>query len=166
MDMVESDKENHEKDDLIEWIKSLQEWVRMLQSKNRDLQQTINELKESAEQAQTQVLECAQIECQRDQQTYRWINALVVDKIFCFKKFIISQSDLDGFTSENSLGMVIMNNMKVEEPDQLPFWNAYKEIVADAIANWHTTITNDLKKVIMSMYRRNDIITNHQHMTE
>ena len=74
----------------------------------------------------------------------------MIDKIFAFKKFIISQRDLDEFNVQNSLGMVIMDQMKVEEPDQSPFWNAYKEIVADVIANWCTTITNDLKKIVMS----------------
>ena len=60
---------------------------------------------------------------------YHWINALVVDKIFAFKKFITNQRDLDDFTGNSSLGMVIMNIMKIEKPEQLPFWNAYKEIV-------------------------------------
>jgi hypothetical protein len=46
--------------------------------------------------------------------------------------------------------MLVMNMLKVEKPDRLPFWNAYKESVADAIANRWTTITNDLKKVVMS----------------
>jgi hypothetical protein len=43
-----------------------------------------------------------------------------------------------------------MNMLKVEKLDRLPFWNAFKEIVADDIANRRTTITNDLKKVVMS----------------
>ena len=49
--------------------------------------------------------------------------------------------------------MVIMNMMKIEKPERLPFWNTYKDIVADAIANQRTTITNDLKKIIWSKYR-------------
>jgi hypothetical protein len=74
----------------------------------------------------------------------------VLDKIFSFKKFITNQRDLDDFTGKSSLGMVIMNMMKIEKPERLPFWNAYKEIVADAIANRRTTITNDLKKIVWS----------------
>jgi hypothetical protein len=49
--------------------------------------------------------------------------------------------------------MVIMNMMKIEKPERLPFWNAYKEIVADAIANRQMTITNDLKKIVWSKYK-------------
>jgi hypothetical protein len=75
----------------------------------------------------------------------------VLDKIFSFKKFIANQRDLDDFTGNSSLGMVIMNMMKIEKPERLPpFWNVYKEIVADAIANRRTTITNDLKKIVWS----------------
>ena len=59
----------------------------------------------------------------------------MLDKIFTFKKFIVSQKDLDDFTGDSSLGMVVMNMMKIEMPDQLAFWNAYKEIMVDAIAN-------------------------------
>jgi 16S rRNA A1518/A1519 N6-dimethyltransferase RsmA/KsgA/DIM1 with predicted DNA glycosylase/AP lyase activity len=73
------------------------------------------------------------------------------------KKFIKSQDELDDFNAPNGLGMVIMGMMKVENPDRLQFWNAYKEIVADAIATRRTTIANELKKVVMSKYRLNDI---------
>ena len=75
---------------------------------------------------------------------------MVVDKIFAFKKFITNQRDLDDFTGDSSLGMVIMNIIKIEKPERLPFWNVCKEIVADAIANRRTTITNDLKKIVWS----------------
>ena len=86
--------------------------------------------------------------------TYRKINSLVLEKIFSFKKLVVSQRDLDDFTGRSSLGMVIMTLLNVQMPDRLPFWNAYKEIVADAIANRWTTITNDLKKIVMSKYCR------------
>ena len=82
----------------------------------------------------------------------------MLDKVFLFKKFIVNQKDLDDFTTENSLGMVVMDLMNIDQLDRLPFWNAYKEIVAGAIANRHTAITNDLKKVVMSKYRMNDMI--------
>ena len=41
----------------------------------------------------------------------------MVDKIFSYKKFITGQKDLDDFHVANSLGMVMMNLMKVEEAD-------------------------------------------------
>jgi hypothetical protein len=47
----------------------------------------------------------------------------------------VNQRDPDDFTENTSLGMVIMNMMKIDMPDCLPFWNAYKEIVADLITN-------------------------------
>jgi hypothetical protein len=131
--------QNNSRQDLIQWIKALQRWVRAMEN--------------SAERKASDMLGSAQMQCERDEQTYRRINALVLDKIFTFKKFIISQKDLDDFTGDSSLGMVVMNMMKIEMPDRLPFWNASKEIVADAIANQRTTITNDLKKFVMSKYR-------------
>jgi hypothetical protein len=130
--------QNNTRQDLILWIKALQRRVRRME--------------DSADRKASDMLGRAQMQCKRDERTYRWINALVLDKIFTFKKFIISQKDLDDFTGDSSLGMVVMNMMKIEMPDHLPFWNAYKEIVADAIANQRTTITNGLKKIVMSKY--------------
>jgi hypothetical protein len=46
--------------------------------------------------------------------------------------------------------MLMMTMLKIEKPDQLPWWNAYKDSVADAILNRWTTVTYDLKKVVMS----------------
>jgi hypothetical protein len=137
MDELDSeDERTHNTEDLIQWIKALQQKVRSLE--------------ENAERNANEMLARAQMQCERDARTYRWINALVVDKIFSFKKFITNQRDLDDFTGNSSLGMVIMNIMKIGKPERLPFWNAYKEIVADAIANRRTTITNDLKKIVWS----------------
>jgi hypothetical protein len=130
--------QNNSRQDLILWIKALQRRVRRME--------------DSADRKASDMLGRAQMQCERDERTYQWINALVLDKIFTFKKFIVSQKDLDDFTGDSSLGMVVMNMMKIEMPDRLPFWNAYKEIVADAIANRRTTITNDLKKIVMSKY--------------
>jgi hypothetical protein len=110
----------------------------------------MKQIEASAERATSEMIGRAQMMCQTDARTYRKINALVVNKIFALKKFVTSQGDLDDFNAPNSLGKSIMDRMKVEEPDRLPFWNAYKEIVADAIANRRTTIANDLKKVVMS----------------
>ena len=45
-----------------------------------------------------------------------------------------------------------MDKMKINQPEQFPFWNAYKEIVADAIANQQTWVSNELKKIVMSNY--------------
>ena len=122
MDELDSDDERtHDKEELIMWIKALQQKVRSME--------------ENAERNTNEMLECAQMQCERDNRTYQRINALVLDKIFSFKKFITNQRDLDDFTGNSSLGMVIMNMMKIEKPEWLPFWNAYKEIVADTIAN-------------------------------
>jgi hypothetical protein len=129
-------KRTHNTEDLIQWIKALQQKVRSLE--------------ENAERNANEMLARAQMQCERDMRMYQWINALVLDKIFSFKKFITNQRDLDDFTGNSSLGMVIMNIMKIGKPERLPFWNAYKEIVADAIANRRTTITNDLKKIVWS----------------
>ena len=158
MDELESEDESNTRAELIEWIRCLQDRVNTMEEQTDALEDEIKELKTSAETATSEMLGHTQVECHRDARTYRKINALVVDKIFAFKKFIISQRDLDDFHVQNSLGMIIMDRMKVEEPDRLPFWNAYKEIVADAIANRRTTITNDLKKVVMSKYRMNDMV--------
>jgi hypothetical protein len=161
---VESDDEsNTSRAELVAWIKGLQDLVATMEYHKNELQRggDIKELKASAELATSKILGCAQKQCHsRDAQTCRKINALVVDKIFSLKKFVTCQRDLDDYNVQNSLGMVVMDRMKVEEPDRLQFWNAYKEIVADAIANWHTTITNDLKKVLVmsSKYRLNDMV--------
>jgi hypothetical protein len=50
-------------------------------------------------------------------------------------------------TEPSSLGRLIMDKMKIDQPDWFPFWNAYKEIVTDAIANQWTIVANDLKKL-------------------
>jgi hypothetical protein len=123
------------------------------------------ELRESVPCKTSEMLGRAQVQHnERDARTHCQINALVLDKIFSFKKFIVNERDLDNFTGNSSLGMVIMNMLKVEMPDRFPFWNVYKEIVADVIANRWMTITNDLKNVVMSKYRRaNNIVVGHQH---
>ena len=157
-----------DQDDLIEKIHALQVIVEKMMKWNDELRMEVGELRESAESAAlktSDILARAQEQnYQRDARTYRKINALVLEKIFSFKKFVVSQRDLDDFTGGSSLGMVIMNILKVQKPDRLPFWNAYKEVVADAIANRRTTIANDLKKIVMSKYSRaNNIGVGHQH---
>jgi hypothetical protein len=154
-----------DQDDLVDKIHGLQVVVKTMMKRNKELRREIGELRESAAQETSDILARAQEQnYERDARTYRRINALVLEKIFSLKKFIISQRDLDDFTGNSSLGMVIMNILKVQTPDRLPFWNAYKEIVADAIANRRTTIANDLKKIVMSKYSRaNNIGVGHQH---
>jgi regulator of replication initiation timing len=157
-----------DQDDLIEKIHALQVIVKKMMKRNDELRMEVGELRESAESAALEtsdILARAQEQnYQRDARTYRKINALVLEKIFSLKKFIISQRDLDDFTGNSSLGMVIMNILKVQTPDRLPFWNAYKEIVADAIANRWTTIANDLKKIVMSKYSgAKNFGVGHQH---
>ena len=163
-----SDDDDLDQDELVQRIRDLQVIVRQMTTQNDELRSEIGELRESAESAAQEtsdILARAQEQnYERDARTYRKINALVLTKIFSLKKFIISQRDLDDFTGNSSLGMVIMNILKVETPDRLPFWNTYKEIVADAIANRRTTIANDLKKIVMSKYSRaNKIGVGHQH---
>jgi hypothetical protein len=161
MDDVDSDDDEITKEVVIHWFRSLQVHVRNMQRRNETLSREVAELRESAARKTSEMLGCAQVQhYERDARMYRRINALVLDKIFSCKKFVVSQRDLDDFTGSSSLGMVIMNMLKVEMPDRLPFWNAYKEIVADAIANRWTTITNDLKKIVMSKYGR---VVGHQH---
>ena len=153
MDDLESDDETISREVLVVWIRGLQERLDSMDEHNYGLRQEIKELAESTERVKNDMIGRTQAHCQRDPRTYRKINLLVSNKVFSFKKFIINQKDLDDFNAKNSLGMVIMDRMKVEGPDRLPFWSSYKEIVADAIANKRTSITNDLKKVIMSKYR-------------
>jgi hypothetical protein len=126
-----------------------------MDKENEELRGEVSKLRESSERETSEMLGRAQVQYyEKDARTFSRINSLVLDKIFSFKKFIISQRDLDDFSGNSSLGMVVMMMMKVEKPDQLPFWNVYKENVADAITNRWTTITNDLKKVVMSKYGR------------
>jgi len=157
-----------DQDDLVDRIHALQVIVKKMMKRNDELRREVGELRESAESAAQEtsdILARAQEQnYERDARTYRKINALVLEKIFSLKKFIISQRDLDDFTGNSSLGMVIMNILKFQKPDRLPFWNAYKEIVADAIANRWMTIANDLKTIVMSKYSRaNNIGVSHQH---
>ena len=78
MDNLESDDKmvTHDKDKLVLWIWALQDQVRKLE--------------ESSVWNTREILRCAQMQCERDEQTYHWINALVTDKIFLFKKFIVN----------------------------------------------------------------------------
>jgi hypothetical protein len=151
-DELESDDESNTKEeDLVYLCRELQEQVRNLEEENRELHTEVGEMKERAARNTSDMLGRAQVQhYETDLRTHRRINALVLEKLFRFKKFIISQKELDDFTGDSSIGMLVMNMLKVEKPDRLPFWNAYKESVADAIANRRTTITNDLKKVVMS----------------
>jgi hypothetical protein len=117
MDELDSDNESTpSREELIKWIRDLQVQVRTMLEWNEKWHKEVDELTESAAHKTSEILGCAQMQCERDAQMYQWINALVLDKIFSFKKFIISQRDLDDFTRNSSLGMVIMN-MKIEKPD-------------------------------------------------
>ena len=148
---LECDDDGVPKERLVLWYRELAEMVRYLKEENKELCAEVLELKESAARNTSDMLGRAQVvHFETDLRTHRRINAMVLEKLFCFKKFVISQKELDDFTGDSSIRMLVMNMLKVEKPDRLPFWNAYKESVADAIANRRTTITNDLKKVVMS----------------
>lgn len=121
----------------------------------RDLKRKVDELEKKLSQnreAEIKWIDRSQKQMKSDPRMFRKIYSLVSDKIFPCKKFIINQMDLDNFIPEKSLGNIIMDMLKIEKADRLPFWACYKEIVADAIANRRTTITNDLKKIVMSKY--------------
>jgi hypothetical protein len=148
---LESDDDSMTKEHVMIWYRELQEHVRKLKEENKELRTEVSEMKESAARNTSDMLGRAQVvHYETDLRTHRRINALVLDKLFPVKKFVVSQKELDDFTGNSSIGMLVMTMLKVEKPDRLPFWNAYKESVADAIANRRTTITNDLKKVVMS----------------
>ena len=53
-------------------------------------------------------------------------------------------------TEPTSLGRLVMDKMKINHAERFPFWNAYKEIVANAIAHWQTIVSNKFKKNKMS----------------
>ena len=131
-----SDDDDLDQDELVQRIRDLQVIVRQMTTQNDELRSEIGELRESAESAAQEtsdILAHAQEQnYERDARTYKKINSLVLEKIFSFKKFVVSQRDLDDFTGRSSLGMVvIMTLLNVQKPDRLPFWNAYKEIVAE-----------------------------------
>jgi len=148
---LESDDDSMTKEHVVIWYRELQEHVRKLKEENKELRTKVREMKESEARNTSDMLGRAQVvHYETDLRTHRRINALVLDKLFPVKKFVVSQKELDDFTGNSSIGMLVMTMLKVEKPDRLPFWNAYKESVADAIANRRTTITNDLKKVVMS----------------
>ena len=151
MDDIDSfDDEEFSNEELVKWIRMLQEEVRHLDNMNEVMKKEVDELKVRVEMASTDIIGRSQKSVEVDGHTYRTINTFVVNKVFLLKKFVSSQQELDDFTSDNSLGKIVMDKMRVEIPDRLPYWSAYKEIVADAIANHRTTITNDMKKVVMS----------------
>ena len=102
MQDVRSDEENLDQDELVDRIHALQVIVKKMMKRNDELRMEVGELRESAESAALEtsdILARAQEQnYQRDARTYRKINALVLEKIFSFKKFVISQRDLDDFT--------------------------------------------------------------------
>jgi hypothetical protein len=148
---LDSDDESMTRERVMLWYKELQEHMRELMEENKELHNKIMEMKESAAQDTSDMLERAQVvHYETDLRTHRRINAMVIDKLFPVKKFVVSQKELDDFSGNSSIGMLVMTMLKIKKPDQLPWWNAYKDSVADAISNRRTTVTNDLKKVVMS----------------
>jgi hypothetical protein len=148
---LECDDDGVPKERLVLWYRELAEMVRYLKEENKELCAEVSELKESAARNTSDMLGRAQVvHFETDLRTHRRINALVTERIFPVKKFVSGQKELDNFSGNSSLGMLVMAMLKIEKPDQLPWWNAYKDSVADAISNQRTTVTNDLKKVVMS----------------
>jgi hypothetical protein len=152
---IESDDESITKEHLVLWYRTLQEKLIEMKEENEELRMEITELRESATRETSEMLGRAQVQYyQVDPRIFRQINAVVLEKIFPYKKFIVDRKDQEDFKGKSSLGMVVMNIMKVKQVDRLPFWTAYKEIVTDAIGNRWTTITNDMKKIVMSKYKK------------
>jgi hypothetical protein len=148
---LESDDDSVTKERVVVWYRDLQEHVRKLMEENKKLRTEVMEMKDSAARNTSDMLGRAQVvHFETDLRTHRRINALVTERIFPVKKFVSGQKELDNFSGNSSLGMLVMAMLKIEKPDQLPWWNAYKDSVADAISNRRTTVTNDLKKVVMS----------------
>jgi hypothetical protein len=148
---LESDDESMTKEPVMIWHRELQEHVRKLKEENKELRSDVFEMEESAACNRSDMQGRAQVlHYETDLRTHRQINALMLDKLFPVKKFVFSQKELDDFNGNSSIGILVMTMLKVKKPDRLPFWNVYKDSVADAIANRWTTVTNDLKKVVMS----------------
>jgi hypothetical protein len=148
---LECDDEDVTKERLVLWYREQAEMVRSLKEENKELCAEVLELKESSERNTIDMLGRAQVvHFETDLRTHRRINALVTERIFPVKKFVSGQKELDNFSGNSSLRMLVMAMLKIDKPDQLPWWNAYKNSVADAISNRRTTVTNDLKKVVMS----------------
>jgi hypothetical protein len=74
MEELESDDESNKTEDLRRWIRALQEWVRTME--------------DIAAHKTSEVLGRAQMHCERDERTYRRINALVL------KKYSLSKNSL------------------------------------------------------------------------
>jgi hypothetical protein len=148
---LDSDDEDITKERIMIWYRELQEHARDMTEESKELRNEITVMKESAARNTSEMLGRAQVvHYETDLRTHRRINAVVMEKLFPVKKFVVSQKELDDFSGNSSIGMLVMTMLKVEKPDQLPWWNAYKDSVADAISNRRTTVTNDLKKVVMS----------------
>ena len=129
MNNPESISEESSMEMLVKSIKDLQNEINKLQEK-------IKGIKTSHDDMKTQILSRTQKQIERDHRTFKKVNALVMEKIFPYKKYVKRQSDLDGMTKPSSLGRLVMEKMKINQPDHFPFWNAYKEIITDTIANW------------------------------
>jgi hypothetical protein len=133
---LECDDDGVPKERLVLWYRELAEMVRYLKEENKELCAEVSELKESAARNMSDMLGRAQVvHFETDLRTHRRINALVTERIFPVKKFVSGQKELDNFSGNSSLGMLVMTMLKIKKPDQLPWWNAYKDSVSDAISN-------------------------------
>ena len=111
-----------------------------------------------------EMLSRTQKQMERDQRTFKKVYALVMEQVFPYKKFIKNQQDLDDITNTTSLGKLVMDKMKIDQAERFPFWNAYKEIVADAIANRRTIVSNELKKIVMSKKQKGKTNCHTMHL--
>jgi K+/H+ antiporter YhaU regulatory subunit KhtT len=94
------------------------EKVRYLKEENKELCAQVLELKESAARNTSDMLGCAQVvHFEMDLRTHCRINALVTERIFPVKKFLSGQKELNNFSGNSSLGMLMMTMLKIDKPD-------------------------------------------------
>jgi hypothetical protein len=114
---LECDDDGVPKERPVLWYRELAEMVRYLKEENKELCAEVLELKESAARNTSDMLGRAQVvHFETDLRTHRWINALVTERNFPVKKFVSGQKELDNFSGNSSLGMLVMTMLKIEKP--------------------------------------------------
>jgi hypothetical protein len=104
---LESDDESMTKEHVMLWYRELQEHVRNLKEENKELPTEVIEMKESAARTMSDMLGHAQVvHYMTDLRTHHRINALVMDKLFPVKNFVVSQKELDDLSGDSSIGML------------------------------------------------------------
>ena len=92
-------------------------WIKDLQKEINKLQDKIKGLTTSHENMKTEMLSRTQKQMEKDQRTFKKVYALVMEQIFPYKKFIKSQHDLDDMTEPTSIGRLVLDKMKINQPE-------------------------------------------------